>query len=234
MMMKKPAPMSPILPTPAQLQDSRLPKADPATPEFWNSRFEAAATPWDQGGVPQCLEQYLKQSPDGRAVARAHADSARPSVLIPGCGSAHEVRMFADLGWEVSAIDFSSAAVAQAKRVLGAHTSLAGMVRVADFFSAALGKEQFDLVYERAFLCALPRRLWPDWAQQIARVIPVGGRLTGFFFIDETEKGPPFGLGAGELEAMLTPHFTRLQLLDPIDSVAVFAGKETWQVWVRN
>ena len=234
MMMKIPAPMPPIPPTPAQQKESRLPKADPAAPEFWNSRFEAAATPWDQGGVPQCLEQYLKQSPDGRAIHSAHADSTRPSVLIPGCGSAHEVQMFADLGWEVSAIDFSSAAVAQAKRVLGAHTSLAGMVRVADFFSAALGKEQFDLVYERAFLCALPRRLWPDWAQQIARVIPVGGRLTGFFFIDETEKGPPFGLGAGELEAMLTPHFTRLQLLDPIDSVAVFAGKETWQVWVRN
>ena len=184
--------------------------------------------------MPQCLERYLKQSPDDRAVPRAHADSARPIVLIPGCGSAHEVRMFADLGWEVSAIDFSSAAVAHAKRILGAHTPLAGMVREADFFSAALGKERFDLVFERAFLCALPRRLWPDWAQQIARVIPVGGRLTGFFFTDEAEKGPPFGLGAGELEAMLTPHFTRLQRLDPVDSVGVFAGKETWQVWVRN
>jgi len=233
--MTKPTAMPPLATMPnTQAEAYRFPKADPTAPAFWNARFEVAATPWDQGGVPQRLAQYLEQYPASTVLVSADAGSTPQKVLIPGCGSAYEVQMFADLGWDVCAIDFSAAAVAQAKRVLGAGSALAAMVREEDFFGAALGNEQFDVVYERAFLCALPRRLWLDWAQQVARVIPAGGRLIGFFFMHDAEKGPPFGLAAGELEAMLTPHFSRLQILNCADSVAVFAGKETWQVWVRN
>ncbi len=197
-----------------------FPKHDPADAQFWNLRFDAAFTPWDQGGVPQSLQQW---------VARQAGEA--PTVLIPGCGSAYEVRFFAERGWPVSAIDFSPAAVAQAQRILG---PLAGHVHQADFFDGALPGAPFDLVYERAFLCALPRRLWPQWAARVASLIKPGGRLAGFFFGDAGEKGPPFGLHAGELEAMLAPNFRQEETQVPTDSIPVFAGKESWQVWVRK
>ncbi|HEX9389858.1 MAG TPA: methyltransferase [Usitatibacteraceae bacterium] len=198
-----------------------FPKHDPAEAEFWNLRFDAAFTPWDQGGVPASLQSWA---------TRASGNPA-PRVLIPGCGSAYEVRFLAGLGWQVSAIDFSPAAVAQAKRVLG---PLAGHVHLADFFADDLAGAPFDLIYERAFLCALPRRLWRAWAVRVAELLKPGGSLAGFFFSDEGEKGPPFGLHDGELEAMLQTHFTRRQKRRPTDSVPVFAGKESWQVWERN
>ena len=60
----------------------------------------------------------------------------------------------------------------------------------------------------------------------------------GFFFSDTnpkgSQKGPPFGLQPDELEALLTPAFTRIEERVPIDSIPIFAGKESWQVWVRN
>ena len=132
-----------------------FPKADPAVPEFWNLRFEAAFTPWDQGGVPACLRQYV----DVRLLAAQSLPPQKYRVLIPGCGSAHEVKLFADLGWDVTAIDFSPAAVAQARLTLSVGSALASMVKEQDFFGETVGSERFDIVYERAFLCALPRKL---------------------------------------------------------------------------
>ena len=201
-----------------------FPKHDPASPAFWNLRFDAAFTPWDQGSVPQSLQTW----------ARAYRGVTAPSVLIPGCGSAWEVKFFLDMGWDVTAIDFSAAAVAQAQRALG---PLARHVHEADFFAGELGHSNFEVIYERAFLCALPRRLWPQWAGRVAELVKPGGFLAGFFFADNSEKserGPPFSLHQGELEALLAPHFTRRQKHVPGDSVPVFIGKETWQVWVRN
>ena len=119
-----------------------FPKHDPTTPAFWDARFDAAFTPWDQGGVPQSLVKYVTEH------------SEQKKILIPGCGSAHEVRFFAEHGWDVTAIDFSPAAVLQAKQLL---VELGSRVRLEDFFGEALGGERFDVIYERAFLCALPR-----------------------------------------------------------------------------
>ncbi len=225
----------PPLPPPTPPTPS-FPQSDPAAPDFWNHRFEAAFTPWDQGGVPVSLSEHLQRpqalqaGPETQPIRPSQTKTQR--VLIPGCGSGYEVKYLADLGYAVTAIDFSPAAVAQAQRILG--KAYADLVREEDFFGATLGSERFDIIYERAFLCALPRRMWLQWATRVAELIPTGGRLIGFLFADNNEKGPPFGLATGELEKMLEPHFTRTARLNPPDSIAVFAGKETWQVWVRN
>lgn len=207
-----------VPPTPPQPTPT-FPKHDPASPAFWDARFEASFTPWDQGGVPQSLVTYVTKHPQPK------------KVLIPGCGTAHEVRYFAGLGWNVTAIDFSPAAVARAKQSLG---SLGSHVREEDFFGETLSREPFEAIYERAFLCALPRRLWPAWAARVAQLISADGRLFGFFFFDNNEKGPPLGIDPAELSALLSPHFELIEESLPTDSINVFAGKERWQVWQRR
>lgn len=196
-----------------------FPKFDPATPDFWDARFDAAFTPWDQGGVPHCLSDYVARHP------------APQTVLIPGCGAAYEVAFLAEHGWDVHAIDFSPAAVAMAKKQLGRY---ADRVEVADFFSAPSSGPRYTVIYERAFLCALPRALWQRWADQVAQFLPRGGLLMGFFFFDTVEKGPPFGLASTQLDDLLTPHFKQLEEATPTDSIAIFQGKEQWMVWERR
>ena len=48
---------------------------------------------------------------------------------------------------------------------------------------------------------------------------------------DDNERGPPFGLKTGELEALLGEHFDRVADAAVADSIPIFAGKERWQVW---
>ena len=189
---------------------------DSSRPDFWDSRFRDGVTPWDAGGAPPRLAQWLQ--------TRNHAFK----VLVPGCGTGYEAKLFAEHGHEVLAIDFSDAAIEAARRKLGLQ------IRKADFF--ALDEGAFDLVYERAFLCALPRARWPDWGRRMAELVCPGGELAGYFFLDDNQRGPPFGTSRAELKALLAGAFERTEEADvpPADSIPVFKGKEIWQVWKRK
>lgn len=197
-----------------------FPRHDPASADFWEVRYREQFAPWDAGGVPGSFKRWAENltAPPGE-------------VLVPGCGSAWEVGYMAELGWPVTAIDFSPAAVKAARKVLGVH---ADTVREADFFGDALVPASFDVIYERAFLCALPRRLWPDWAARCHALLRPGGLLVGFFYADDSERGPPFGLKAGELDALMHGRFSLTAVSIPDDSIAVFRDKERWMEWRRT
>jgi hypothetical protein len=196
----------------------RGPRLNPGEAGFWDARYRESFMPWDAGRSPSKLTRFL-------------AGERTPlRVLIPGCGAAYEARDFATRGHDVLAIDFSALALDRARAVLGAQSS---RLRQADFFVDDLGGP-FDLVYERAFLCALPRALWARWATRIATLVRPGGRLAGFFYFGDGERGPPFGLRSGEAEALLAPAFDRVADAPVTDSIPAFAGRERWQVWQRR
>ena len=191
---------------------------DPSTPRFWDERFERGFTPWDRGGVPQALRDFV-------------AGSATPlATLIPGCGAAYELAFLSEQGWDAVAIDFSPAAVAKAKAGLG---QWADNVVQADFFGYQ-PFSQLELVYERAFLCALPKIMWPRVAARWADLLAPGGLLAGFFFFDDEAKGPPFGIARAALDVLLDPFFACIEDAAVSDSIAVFDGKERWMVWRRR
>ena len=198
-----------------------FPKRDPAGAEFWDLRYAARFAPWDAGRVPDQLRTFIATQP------------APPRVLVPGCGSAWDVRFLAEAGCDVVGLDFSPEAVAAARELLGPH---ADRVRQADVF-APIEEAPFDVVYERAFLCALPRRLWPQWGRRMEELVAAGGTLAGYFFVDPQagERGPPFALkGDAELRGLLEPSFERIEDVPAADSIAVFAGRERWQRWRRR
>jgi hypothetical protein len=190
---------------------------DPNSPDFWNERFEQGFTPWDQAGVPTAFETFAARRNPG-------------AVMIPGCGSAWEALWLARHGWQVRAIDFSAAAVARAREQLGEYS---GVVEQADFFA---WQPPFapEWIYERAFLCAMPKARWNDYATRMAELLPEGALLAGFFFLGATPKGPPFGIDRPELEALLTPRFELIEDLPVADSIAVFQGRERWLTWRRR
>lgn len=191
---------------------------DPLSPAFWDERFDKQFTPWDQGGVPRRLAQFVAGSP------------APLRCLIPGCGSAYELALMLDHGWNATAIDFSPAAVAAAQAVLGER---AEHVELADFF-AWQPAATLDLIYERAFLCAMPRTMWPQVAARWTQLLVPGAMLAGYFFFDDNAKGPPFGIAREQLFELLAPHFDCLADESVDDSIAVFAGKEHWMAWRRK
>ncbi|MDR0776642.1 MAG: methyltransferase domain-containing protein [Azonexus sp.] len=196
----------------------KAPNQRPEHPDFWDKRFDQSVTPWDAGGVPAAFTAFVARQP-------------RPlTTLIPGCGSAWEAAHLAATGWPVTALDFAPTAVARAREILG---PVAVDLRCADFFTFTPARP-CDLIYERAFLCALPRKLWADWGRRVAELLPPGGLLAGYFFICDQPKGPPFGILAEQLDELLSSHFTLVEDAPATDSLPIFAGRERWQVWRRR
>jgi hypothetical protein len=190
---------------------------DSSRPEFWNTRFAAGKTPWDYRGVPDRLKTCLSRTKPGRA-------------LIPGCGSAYEVAAFHATGWSVTAIDFSPVAVERAKNLLG---SLGELVVLGDFFKHPFGKSVFDVVYERTFLCALPPRLWIDYATRMRELIRPSGKLAGFFLYGEEPEPPPYPMTSAQAGELFKRDFVLTGDEPVTGSLPVFAGKERWQEWTR-
>ncbi|EGQ7792793.1 methyltransferase domain-containing protein [Vibrio parahaemolyticus] len=188
--------------------------------QFWDDLFVSGRMPWDCSKTPEELKHYLNRSL-----------SAPQSVFIPGCGAAYEVSHFVESGHDVIAMDYSAEAVNFAKSQLGQYQD---KVMLGDVFSADFSRS-FDVIYERAFLAALPRDQWPDYFAMVDKLLPRDGLLIGYFVIDDDYRSrfPPFCLRSGELAQHLEPTFTLIESSPVTNSVDVFKGKEYWMVWQK-
>jgi SAM-dependent methyltransferase len=194
--------------------------SDSNQPNFWTARYAAGKTPWDFGGVPSALKSFLERS------------SVPGTVLIPGCGSGYEIQAFHAAGYDVSAIDFSPAAVDQAKRVLG---SLAERVILGDFFTYDFGQRRFDLLYERTFLCSMTPTRWPEYVNRMADLLLPGGRLIGVFLYGQRRSsGPPFPITQSEAEQLFKKRFHLVRSEATTDSLPLFRDMERWQEWLKS
>ena len=193
---------------------------DSTQPDFWTIRYAAGKTPWDFGGVPRALKSFLASS------------SAPGRVLIPGCGSGYEVQAFHTAGYDVTAIDFSPAAVDRAKGMLGV---LAERVILGDFFTYDFKQRRFDLIYERTFLCSMPPPRWPDYTNRTADLLSGAGKLIGlFFYAAQPTSGPPYPLVHGQAEQLFQRRFRLLRSELVTDSLPLFRGMERWQEWLKT
>jgi len=190
---------------------------DPRDPAFWDERFARAFTPWDRGGVPQALRDFVERF-------------APLTTLIPGCGSAYELVYLCEAGWDATAIDFAPEAVARGRTLAG---QWGNRIVEADFFAWQPARP-LDLIYECAFLCALPPAMRPQLVARWAELLAPGGQVAGFFYFDQTIKGPPFGIARAELESLMAPYFECVEDQSVDDSIPIFAGKERWMVFQRS
>lgn len=193
-------------------------ESDSGHPDFWTVRYAAARTPWDLGEAPAVLGRFLARAP------------GRGKVLIPGCGSGYEVAAFHRAGYDVTALDFSPAAVERARSVLG---ELADKVMVGDFFTHEFPPYSFDFVYERAFLCSMPPALWNAYGERMADLLRPGGQLVGLFLYGDEPDPPPFPFTDAAAADVFGGRFELSRSERVAGAVPMFDGKEHWQEWTR-
>ncbi|MFM9968573.1 MAG: methyltransferase domain-containing protein [Burkholderiales bacterium] len=135
---------------------------------FWQERFLRDETPWDRRVASPQLAAWLD---------RAALQPCR--ILVPGCGSGHEVRLLAERGFDVTAIDYAQAAIERTRDRL-ASASLKAEVIQADAL-AWLPTQPFDAIYEQTCLCAIHPDQWVAYAAQLHTWLRPGGNLYALF-----------------------------------------------------
>ncbi len=189
-------------------------------PIAWDERYRSGDTPWDFGGTPSDLRAFLSEKgPIGR-------------VLVPGCGSGHDGRALLDAGNDVVAIDLSETAVQLARKRIGDDRAQA--IFQADFFAADLGKNAFDAIYERTFLCALDPALRDRYLERIRELLKPGGWLFGYFLYGHEPDPPPYPMDPARETTAFSEYFDRKTSIPSRDPLPIFDGMERWQIWEKR
>src|SRR5688572_715667 len=188
--------------------------------EFWTQRYNEGTIGWDVGKASTPITTFIDQLANKEL-----------KILIPGAGNAYEAEYLWKKGFnDVYVLDISPVPLDNFKKrnpEFPEHQLL-----LMDFFEL---KNNFDLVIEQTFFCAIPRNLRPDYAKKMHEVIKPGGKLAGVLFGIEFEKeGPPFGGTKTEYLGYFEPYFDIVQMDICKNSIPPRAGNELWIELIRK
>ena len=190
----------------------------------WNERYRQGDTPWDKGRASPALVAWLNQN---RGVITG-------PVLIPGCGTGHDVRAVATaepasfpLG-----IDISEIAV---RRCRQQKTCGNEGYRKANLF--ALPEDlmgTFNWVVEHTCFCAIDPEKRHAYVSAVAASLKPEGLLLGIFYLnprsndDQPSSGPPHGTTIKELESLFLKNniFTITKVMTPAACYPEREGRE--------
>lgn len=179
---------------------------------YWNSKWESNQTRWDIGVASPAITDYMAQYPDKNA-----------AVLIAGCGNAYEaVYLLANNFTNITLIDFAPEVVKVLIEKFAGNAAI--KILCTDFFEH---KEQYDLLLEQTFFCAIAPERRTDYVQKVLSLLKPKGRIVGLLFDKIFEEpGPPFGGDLYTYEKLFKPYFTIHKMEKCYNSIAPRAGKE--------
>lgn len=181
--------------------------------EFWNHKYEKGLTGWDMGGISTPLKAYFDQ-----------LENKEMKILIPGSGNSHEAEYLYNKGFErVFVADISPYPLQNFKNRVPDFPK--NQLLHIDFFEI---QDQFDLIIEQTFLCALSPDLRLSYARQMNALLKSQGKLVGLLFNEKFEKegNPPYGGSLEEYQSLFSSWF-KINILEPsYNSVKPRMGSE--------
>ena len=138
----------------------------------------------------------------------SHPQLERGTVLVPGCGSGHDVRAWAAAGFAATGYDIAPSAI-QLSREKTASAGLKAEFVLGDFL-AETPPRPFDWLFEHTLFCAVDPQRRPDYVSAALRWLKPGGQYLAVNYLIPDEDGPPYGTTRAELWDRFSPGFELL------------------------
>jgi len=139
-------------------------------------RYLTGDTPWDSGITPPELVAVLERLPPGLA-------------LELGCGTGTNAVALAQQGWQVTAIDFSARALAEARR-RARHAGVPVRFLRRDVTRLHRLVGPFDFALDLGCFHALGPSAWPKYARTLVRLLRPGAVFLLYTFLDPSDGWP--------------------------------------------
>jgi SAM-dependent methyltransferase len=161
---------------------------DVNSPSFWEENYRSGRTGWDLG-MPTPVFQRLAESgefPPGK-------------MLVICAGRGYDARLFARLGFKVTAVDFAEEAIQEMLALNEPETSME--VIQADLFDLPVFmKEEFDYILEYTCFCAIDPQRRAEYIKSVTNLLKLGGIYIALAFpIGGRTGAPPFVVTPDEL-----------------------------------
>lgn len=197
---------------------------DVNSPSFWEENYRSGQTGWDLG-KPTPVFQRLAES----------GDFPPGTMLVICAGRGYDARLFADRGFEVTAVDFAEEAVKEMLALNETGTTME--VIQADLFDLpAFMSEEFDYILEYTCFCAIDPQRRAEYIKSVANLLKPGGKYIALAFpIGGRTGGPPFVVTPDELVTPLSEMgFELITREVPEDSVPGRQGIEELLILRKN
>ena len=165
----------------------------------WELRYQTKDMPWEKGEPSPGLVDFLT----------AHPHLKRGTVLVPGCGTGHDVRAWAKAGFDVTGCDLAPSAI-QLSTEKTKEAGLEAKFILVNF----LGDEPpqlFDWIFEHTLFCAIAPEHRDDYVKAVLRWLKPDGQFLAVNYFIPDEDGPPFGTTREEQLARFSPHFDLIE-----------------------
>ena len=160
--------------------------------QFWEDIYLDDDAGWDLGGVTPVFDNIADQLSRGK-------------VCIVGCGNGYDAVMFAQKGFEVTAVDFAPSAVIALEKMSN-QEKVNVQILQSNIFDLTLEYDSvFDYVIEQTCFCAVNPERRQEYERLVYKILKPGGKLIGLWFpLDKTieDGGPPWGITIDEIKSI--------------------------------
>lgn len=179
----------------------------------WDKHYRAEDTPWDHGEPAPPLREYL----------RMHRIEGK--VLVPGCGTGHDVRLLASQGAEVIGLDIAPGAIHKAEALPRQSREQYVLGDILNLPGHCIGA--FDWVFEHTCLCALEPPQRSAYVEGVHEALKGNAQLLAIFYCvveDYDGEGPPHPISPEGIDALFAGKFETLSAWTPEDTYPSRAG----------
>jgi SAM-dependent methyltransferase len=149
--------------------------------EIWEARYQAQDMPWEKGEASPGLVDFLAANPQ----------LTKGTVCIPGCGTGHDVRVWAAAGFNAFGFDIAPSAIRLSRERTGA-AGLTAQFTKADFLHDD-PPFLFDWIFEHTLFCAIDLTERNDYVRAVSRWLKPDGQYLAVNYLLPDKDGPPFG-----------------------------------------
>jgi len=192
--------------------------------QFWEDIYLENDTGWDLKGVTPFFDSISNELIQGK-------------VCILGCGRGYDAIMFAEKGFDVTAVDFAPTPISELNK-LAIQKSVTITTVQNDIFSLVEKfSDTFDYVIEQTCFCAIHPNRRKEYEILVRTIIKPGGKLVGLWFpLDKSQEdgGPPFGTTIDEVKTIFNSGWKIEKENFPSQSVESRKGREKLIIFKKN
>ena len=160
--------------------------------QFWEDIYLADDAGRDLGGVTPIFKFIGESISPGK-------------LCILGCGRGYDAIMFAQKGFDVTAVDFAPSAI-QAVHELADEAAVFVKTVETDIFSLRTDfANTFEYIIEQTCFCAINPNRRKDYEKLVRQILEPAGKLIGLWFpLDKsvTDDGPPWGTTIDQVKSL--------------------------------